>query len=178
MTDPFIVHVAVLRRVLGTVTDVALVGPFDPDDELAPTAPTASRIEADADMEITATLTSSKGSIMATGVATAQWSGLCSRCALPVRGTLAAPFDELFMEKIGAEEEAYPIENDMIDLGPAGREWLIVGLPLLPLCRQDCAGLCPSCGVDRNTESCSCAAPVDTRWAALDALKGEDPQEG
>jgi uncharacterized protein len=41
------------------------------------------------------------------------------------------------------------------------------------LCRADCAGLCPECGVNRNLEQCSCGAPIDLRWAALGALSDE-----
>ena len=45
--------------------------------------------------------------------------------------------------------------------------------PATPLCRDDCAGLCPQCGADLNTGSCDCApVAADPRWSALDQLKG------
>lgn len=171
MTNPFLVHVAVLRRVLGTVVDVSLVGTFD-EDETTTWARGAARVPSGAQMEVDATITSATGSLRVDGTVRAPWEGLCSRCAIEVRGTIEAGFDELFLER-GAGEDAYPIVDDAIDLGPAGREWVVVSLPLLPLCRPDCAGLCPSCGTDRNEATCSCSAPRDDRWAALDALRDD-----
>ncbi|MGH9281959.1 MAG: YceD family protein [Acidimicrobiales bacterium] len=49
---------------------------------------------------------------------------------------------------------------------------MLLELPLAPLCRADCAGICPMCGADRNVAPCQCAsAPSDPRWAAPDALR-------
>jgi uncharacterized protein len=168
--DPFLVHVAVLRRVVGTNVREVLVGPFDPEGDLGPTALSTSRIVEGAEMTMDSVLQSASRSITLTGTASAPWSGLCSRCAVEVSGELSAPLDELFVEKIGDDDDVYRIVDDAIDVGPAGREALIVGLPLLPLCRPDCQGLCPSCGIDRNEATCSCAAPKDDRWSALDGL--------
>jgi uncharacterized protein len=48
-----------------------------------------------------------------------------------------------------------------------------------PLCRAECAGLCPVCGVDRNDEACSCETEIrDQRWAALDQLVLDDQSDG
>ena len=169
--DPFLVHVAVLRRVVGTTVKEVLVGPFDPADELGPTALSTSRIVEGAEMTMDIVLQSASRSITLAGTASAPWSGLCSRCAVHVSGDLTVPVDELFVEKVGEDDDVYRIVDDAIDVGPAGREALIVGLPLLPLCQPNCQGLCPSCGIDRNEASCSCAAPKDDRWAALDGLR-------
>ena len=52
------------------------------------------------------------------------------------------------------------------------REAVLLELPDAPLCRPDCAGLCPTCGTNLNTGTCDCTAPAgDARWAALDDLK-------
>ncbi len=168
--DPFLVHVAVLRRVVGTNVEQLLVGPFDPDGVLGPTAMSTSRIVEGAEMTMEIVLHSASRTITLTGTATAPWSGLCSRCAVEVSGEMTAPLDELFVEKVGEDDDVYRIVDDAINVGPAGREALIVGLPLLPLCRPNCLGLCPSCGSDRNETTCSCEAPKNDRWAALDGL--------
>ncbi len=55
------------------------------------------------------------------------------------------------------EGECYPYTGDQIDLGPMLREQIILGMPLQPLCREDCQGLCPVCGQDRNRRPCGCA---------------------
>ena len=52
------------------------------------------------------------------------------------------------------------------------REEVLLGVPDAPLCRPDCAGLCPTCGADRNVGPCDCDTAVrDERWAALDQLR-------
>lgn len=58
-----------------------------------------------------------------------------------------------------------------LDLGPCIREVIALALPLQPLCREECRGLCPRCGVDRNTEQCGCAPPRHSPFAVLEALK-------
>jgi uncharacterized protein len=75
------------------------------------------------------------------------------------------------------DPDAFAIHNDQIDLAPMVRETVLIELPDAPLCRIDCAGLCPTCGVDFNVDQCGCAAPiVDARWAALDALRDLLPE--
>jgi uncharacterized protein len=79
--------------------------------------------------------------------------------------------DELF-EAVPLEGETYLLEDDVIDLEPMVRDALLLELPLAPLCRDDCAGLCPTCGANRNDEPCDCAeAEPDPRWAALRSLE-------
>jgi uncharacterized protein len=51
------------------------------------------------------------------------------------------------------------------------RDAIVLELPMAPLCRDDCRGLCPQCGADRNEADCGCVAPADPRWANLDVLR-------
>lgn len=79
-------------------------------------------------------------------------------------------------EELGAkldEEDLdlYGYEGEEIDLAPMLREQLVLAVPFAPLCAEECKGLCPQCGVDRNLEECSCEPPVDPRLAALENLK-------
>ena len=70
------------------------------------------------------------------------------------------------------DPDAFPIVGDQLDLAPMVREHALLILPDGPLCRSDCAGLCPQCGVDRNEQTCTCVTERhDDRWAALDALR-------
>jgi uncharacterized protein len=63
-------------------------------------------------------------------------------------------------------------EREIIDLTESVREDIIIALPLKPLCRDACKGLCPRCGRDRNLERCSCPPPRgDVRWSALEGLE-------
>jgi uncharacterized protein len=67
-------------------------------------------------------------------------------------------------------------ENDTIDLGQLMHEQFYLALPMKPLCREDCRGLCPVCGINRNLNECSCATGwEDPRFAALRALKNKEP---
>ena len=71
-------------------------------------------------------------------------------------------------------------EDETIDLGQLIREQFYLSLPMKPLCRPDCRGLCPDCGTDLNAGACGCVErTVDPRWAALAALKdSSNPDRG
>ena len=72
------------------------------------------------------------------------------------------------------DPEAFPIENGQLDLAPMVREEVLLGVPDAPLCRDDCAGICPSCGADLNDGPCGCTTTVrDERWAVLDQLRDD-----
>ncbi len=59
------------------------------------------------------------------------------------------------------------------DLTDILRQAIIISLSLKPLCKEDCRGLCPSCGTNRNEESCQCQVrQTDDRWEALRKLSG------
>lgn len=65
--------------------------------------------------------------------------------------------------------------DETIDLGEVVREQLYLALPMKPLCQQDCKGLCPVCGVNRNRETCTCQQEwVDPRMAALAEWKSRN----
>jgi uncharacterized protein len=109
--------------------------------------------------------------IVVNGEVDATWHGVCRRCALPAEGDLHSDVHELY-QYVVTDPEAFELVGDVLDLEPMVREVLVLDAPASPLCRPDCAGLCPVCGIDRNTDTCSCQeAPVDSRWGALDALR-------
>jgi uncharacterized protein len=107
----------------------------------------------------------------------------CGRCLEPYAVPIDAAFDLLFLpasEEVVAGEHEIRAEDagvsfykdDVIDLAEVMREQFYLALPMKPLCRDECQGLCPVCGVNRNTGTCSCqAAWVDPRMEALKALK-------
>ena len=86
--------------------------------------------------------------------------------------------DERFVEATRADDEAYRYEGDTIDLAPLVHDAVFLELPLTPLCRETCRGLCVQCGIDLNDDTCECPAPVDPRWAKLTELRfDEDSSE-
>jgi uncharacterized protein len=61
-----------------------------------------------------------------------------------------------------------------VDLAEVLREELLLGMPMKALCDADCKGICVGCGIELNTESCTCEPEADERWSALAALSGND----
>ncbi len=120
-------------------------------------------------------LVSFEGGIEAQGTVRAPWVGICRSGARPVEGELTRiPVHERFAEAALAgpsDEDFYPIDLDAIDLAPLVRDAVVLELPMAPLCKDDCAGLCIHCGANRNEGDCGCVAPRDPRWANLDVLR-------
>ncbi len=71
------------------------------------------------------------------------------------------------------ELEAGWFRGHELELGPYFREVVALGMPVQPVCREDCRGLCPRCGVDRNREVCTCEEKrPDSPFAVLEVLRG------
>ena len=165
MRPPFIADVVALRRHQGHRERVVIRASLDG------LAVSASRVPAGGPVDLDLTLEAVEGGIVAEGTVSAPWVGECRRCLGPVSGLASPPVRELFVPE-PADGEAYPILGDHIDLEPLARESVVLALPLAPLCRPDCRGLCATCGADRNAGPCSCPAEAaDPRWAALDGLR-------
>jgi DUF177 domain-containing protein len=102
-------------------------------------------------------------------------AGQCRRCLAPVPLAVVADVNALFSRDADALEDpnSYPLTPDAteIDLRPAVREELLLAVPQWVVCRDDCRGLCPRCGKDRNAGSCGCPPALDLRWHGLAALK-------
>lgn len=136
------------------------------------------RFNAPVKVEATASTTAS-GEIIVRGRLEARLDQNCRRCLRDVdypferELTLVfAPTDELAGEDESGEVRPLPTEGIELDLADALREELILGAPAFVECREDCAGLCPRCGIDRNEEECDCTLEEpDARWAALRTLK-------
>ncbi len=108
----------------------------------------------------------------------------CSRCARDIRVPITIQFAEEFLASIEAETgatvapreegEGFRVDSQQVlDLEEAIRQAWTVALPMQPLCRADCQGLCSRCGQDLNEKSCSCPPDEDERWSALRQLAGK-----
>jgi uncharacterized protein len=126
-----------------------------------------------------ATLTNRWGSFAVAGRACTVVRVPCGRCGgesdLQVEATwetMYRPGPEGSAGEIREGEEGQEwvlFEGNQIDLRPAALEALSLALPMRPLCRPDCRGLCPACGQDLNEGVCECRVePVDHRWATLE----------
>jgi uncharacterized protein len=133
--------------------------------------------------------------VLATGTAIAPLAGECARCLTPLTSSVTASFQELYLYPDGRhdkhdkhgkhdrhdrydeqdeqdDEELYHLDGDLLNLEPAFRDAVVLALPMSPVCREDCPGLCAECGAPladagpghRHDEA------ADPRWAALKQL--------
>lgn len=114
--------------------------------------------------------------VLVTGSAEVRLTGECTRCLEPIEDTASYEVQELyFYPGRDAEEDASRIEGDLIDLDPALRDAVVLELPFAPLCREDCAGLCPICGALLNDDpEHHHDAEADSRWNDLARLAGDE----
>lgn len=120
--------------------------------------------------------------VLVTGTARASAEGECVRCLEPLRQEVAADFQEMFTypdaddrgrpaEPVDDEDEdILYLEDGMFDLEPVLRDAVVLALPMQPVCREDCAGLCPQCGIRLDDDPDHHHDAVDIRWAALQGL--------
>lgn len=102
----------------------------------------------------------------------------CARCLDEFDLPIATEFTELyaFDERSMSESQLLIPANHQIDLAPLAREYLLLDMPITPLCRPDCKGLCPVCGINRNRERCEHQQEsIDPRLSVLkDLIDPED----
>src|ERR1041384_3463664 len=110
----------------------------------------------------------------------------CDRCLVPLVMPVKTEFDVSYdppdaeEETDSAELQAEDLETtiytgESLDLDELVREQILLALPTRNLCREACQGLCPTCGVNLNTQTCACEQQeIDPRWAGLAALKNRD----
>lgn len=105
------------------------------------------------------------GGVLVSGKASTKIAGECTSCLDPVEQSVETGPLELFFELAPGQEEC-DVTEDI-------RAEMLLALPMNLRCSEDCRGLCPVCGVNRNRESCSCPPPGDRSdaWSALDGLK-------
>jgi uncharacterized protein len=138
--------------------------------------------------------------VLATGTAVAPLAGECARCLTPLTSSVTASFQELFLYPDGRhdkhhdrhdkhdrhdrhddsdeqdDEELYYLDGDLLDLEPVFRDAVVLALPMSPLCREDCPGLCAECGVPLADAGPGHQheAATDPRWAALGQLGDQE----
>ncbi|GLY67010.1 YceD family protein [Amycolatopsis taiwanensis] len=127
-----------------------------------------------AEVELDLLLESVVEGVLVTGTAVAPTAGECSRCLDPIDGSVEVELTELFAypdsttEATTDEDEVSRLVDDKIDLEPIVRDAIVLALPQVPLCDEDCRGLCPECGGKwADLEPGHGHETIDPRWAAL-----------
>jgi uncharacterized protein len=163
---PLVVNVADLLHRRGARRHERLIAP-----SLAGLAVVGTIVPAGEPITVDVDLESVSDGILATGSVAARWRSECRRCLTDLADEARGRFQELF-EPDARDGETFPLHHEHVDLEPLARETLLLELPLAPLCREECRGLCPTCGTDLNQGACRCApAGRDPRWEALDELR-------
>ncbi|MBI2069974.1 MAG: DUF177 domain-containing protein [Elusimicrobia bacterium] len=120
------------------------------EDIASPTARLNERLEAEFEISI------GSKELLLLGQIEGGFKLVCSRCG--------DEFEQSFTQEL---EETYPLSAPEIDVGEQIRQALVLVLPVKPLCRGDCRGLCPTCGVNRNKEACSCRPAISNPFGKL-----------
>ena len=124
-------------------------------------------------------------SILVRGTLHTEVAVTCSRCLILFRCPLTLDIEEEYFPttdvvsgvRLSLPEEpgSFTIdEHHVLDLTEAIRQYVLTAIPMKPLCREDCAGLCPHCGSSLNQGPCNCLSQgVDPRWSDLAKLINE-----
>lgn len=173
--DPLVFDVADLGRRAGAMLAVERVAP-------APVGLGAGLVQVapGSELHVRVRFESVVEGVLVSGVVAAEVSGECARCLDPVAWEQTAAFSELFEYELGEEQdpdEVFLMVGDLLDLGPIVRDAVVLDLPLAPLCRPDCPGLCPHCGFRMADEPAHQHESLDPRWAALSGAKPKSKEE-
>jgi uncharacterized protein len=128
-----------------------------------------------AELALTLRLESVSEGVLVSGQARSRLAGECGRCLRAIDDSLDVTFQELYAyqhsttDETADEYEVGRMQGDLIDLEPALRDAVVLSLPVNPLCRPDCPGLCPHCGIPWDElPGDHQHRQIDPRWAALE----------
>ena len=138
-------------------------------------------------IEIDLRLESVLEGVLATGTAYLGVDAECARCLEPLHWQEEVEFSELFVYPATdargsvveepADDDPQPmVVDECIDLESTLRDAVVLSLPLAPVCREDCGGLCPDCGVRLDDAPGHAHQSTDPRWSALAGLLDPDQQ--
>ncbi len=96
-------------------------------------------------------------------------SGSCDRCLSEITRQFVLPFDQVFHKN--ASEDEYVYEGSKLDVTKAVEDEIVLSVPTLFLCSDNCKGLCPVCSVNKNVEDCDCDSQKENVFSALKNLK-------
>jgi uncharacterized protein len=129
------------------------------------------------------TLIRTNRGLLARGEVAANVAGVCSRCLSSIDYLVNFNLEEEFSPSAGTSESLSSLgepdsptidDSNVVDLNEVIRQYTLLTMPAKPLCRPDCAGICPSCGHDLNQGPCKCPSQLsDQRWVKLEQLGKE-----
>lgn len=126
-------------------------------------------------LNVSGTVHNIGGTLEISGQITGEYETTCSRCGTPVRETLTAELFESIDDGFSdIDEECIVISGNVIDISGSIEACIFNSIPMQFLCKEDCKGLCPQCGIDLNKNECNCEGAVyDPRFAIFRNLSKE-----
>ena len=185
--SPWVIDTRALGRRPGTLRELRIAAPVDEPIGLDVVA-----VPPGADVDLDRRLESVVEGVLVSGTAAAIAVGQCSRCLVDLTEPVIALLRELYAYPDSTtaattdEDELPRLIDDLVDLEPLVRDEVVLALPMAPLCRPDCPGLCSVCG-ERfdDLEPGHSHEILDPRWAALrekfegdttSAMKSDTPE--
>ena len=109
------------------------------------------------------------------GEAAADLLCICDRCGEAFESEKITKLEAVITEEPAEDDPGFfCLHDDGIDLDEAVSTCFILDMETKFLCREDCKGICPGCGVDLNTGTCKCKKQIDPRFAVLEQLLDKD----
>ena len=165
--SPFSLGLRDLKRTPGAIMEFAFQAGFEEDIQTGLVVLPEGR-----EVDVEGTLESVGDGVLATALASADLDAQCSRCLTQFTLPVEAEIQELFVYpehgREYEEEGVTPIHDEAVDLTEAIHDAIILEMPQIPLCSEDCLGLCPVCGTDMNADpDHRHDDAVDSRWLSL-----------
>ncbi len=146
---------------------------FQLEECLTPAAAGYSELALSTPVRFAGTVSNADGLLLVEGQVEGVLELVCNRCLQPFSQRFSLPLNAAFSNKpelVTEEEDAvvYPFEGNELDMTACVLNEIYLSLPMQVVCREDCRGLCPGCGVDLNQEACRCTEiNVDPRLEKL-----------
>lgn len=143
--------------------------PFSLSETLAPITYGGRELILIGPAEVSGTVTGDGKSFTVCGEGHVVFTGQCDRCLEQYEKPFSFSFEERFVREEAEDEDSYPYCGDELDIGQAFLDNMLLSMPMINLCREDCLGLCPQCGANLNHGTCGCLKPAKN--SAFDILR-------
>lgn len=160
-----------LRRTIQNGEPVRLNGSVPIEQSIQGRTDVISAFPVEADLTAAPSL---DGTVGVEGTIKGHLDMVCSRCLEPAHIGLNIHFEERFKKReeneadLEDDEDMILADDDVFELTPYLEEYVTLGVPNAPLCKEDCKGLCQTCGTNLNETACGCDNTViDPRLAGL-----------
>lgn len=140
----------------------------------------SSYVGRNTEIEVSGIAEAVHGGILVSGHIVTSWGGECRRCLEEASGRIEVSVRELFERQDkdpgpSFDTDTYRYVGEVLDLREMVKDQVLLELPIAPLCKTECRGLCVHCGVNLNQAQCDCELSIrDPRWNVLDALLDKD----